>query len=154
MKIPLPEASLASIPSSPVSLKRTKSLWHQEAHTAGAKTLNEYLSAANTFITRLKRSNRLSLENPLQYVEKISTVGQETYERRPFTDKELRCLIAVSAYRSVVYLTAAHTGLRRKELRTLVWADVFLDFPPSAYCRADQERQEPEAAASRFTRKS
>lgn len=116
--------------------------------------MNEYLSAANTFITRLKRSNRLSLENPLQYVEKISTVGQETYERRPFTDKELRCLIAVSAYRSVVYLTAAHTGLRRKELRTLVWADVFLDFPPSAYCRADQERQEPEAAASRFTRKS
>lgn len=92
--------------------------------------MNEYLSAANTFITRLKRSNRLSLENPLQYVEKISTVGQETYERRPFTDKELRCLIAVSAYRSVVYLTAAHTGLRRKELRTLVWADVFLDFPP------------------------
>ena len=38
-------------------------------------------------------------------------------------------LIAVSAYRSVVYPTAAHTGLRRKELSTLVWADVFLDLP-------------------------
>ncbi len=45
------------------------------------------------------------------------------------TDEELRRLIAVSAHRSVVYLTAAHTGLRRKELRTLVWADVFLDSP-------------------------
>jgi integrase len=36
---------------------------------------------------------------------------------------------AVSAIRSVVYLTAAHTGLRRNELRTLVWADVVLDSP-------------------------
>ncbi|MGA9579015.1 MAG: tyrosine-type recombinase/integrase [Terrimicrobiaceae bacterium] len=71
----------------------------------------------------------LSLENPIQHVEKISTVGRQTYERRPFTDAELRRLIAVSAYRSVVYLTAAHTGLRRKELSTLVWADVFLDLP-------------------------
>jgi integrase len=93
--------------------------------------LNEYLSAANTFINWLRRSKRLSLENSLKHVEKISTVGQQTYERRPFTDEELRRLIAVSAYRSVVYLTAAHTGLRRKELRTLVWADVFLDSPNS-----------------------
>ena len=100
--------------------------WRRQ-HTAGAKTLNEYLSAANTFINWIKRSKRLSLENPLQHVEKISTVGQQTYERRPFTDEELRRLIAVCAYRSAVYLTAAHTGLRRKELRTLVWADVFLD---------------------------
>jgi integrase len=45
------------------------------------------------------------------------------------SDEELRRLIGVSAYRSVVYLTAAHTGLRRKELRTLEWADVFLDSP-------------------------
>ena len=44
----------------------------------------------------------LSLENPIQHVEKISTVGRQTYERRPFTDAELRRLIAVSAYRSVV----------------------------------------------------
>ncbi len=102
--------------------------WRRQC-TAGAKTLNEYLSAANTFINFLKRSKRLSFENPLEHVEKISTVGQQTYERRPFTDGELRNLIAVSAYRSVVYLTAAHTGLRRKELRTLVWADVFLDSP-------------------------
>ena len=102
--------------------------WRRQ-HSAGAKTLNEYLSAANTFINWIKRSKRLSLENPLQHVEKISTVGQQTYERRPFTDEELRRLMGVSAYRSVVYLTAAHTGLRRKELRTLVWADVFLDSP-------------------------
>ena len=102
--------------------------WRRQ-HPAGAKTLNEYLSAANTFINWIKRSKRLSLENPLQHIEKISTVGQQTYERRPFTDEELRHLMGVSAYRSVVYLTAAHTGLRRKELRTLVWADVFLDSP-------------------------
>lgn len=102
--------------------------WRRQ-HTAGAKTLNEYLCAANTFINWLKLSKRLSIENPLQYVEKISTIGQQTYERRPFNDEELRRLIAVSAYRSLVYLTAAHTGLRRKELRTLVWADVFLDSP-------------------------
>jgi integrase len=102
--------------------------WRRQ-HTAGAKTLNEYLSAANTFLNWVKRSKRLSFENPLQYIEKISTVGQETYERRPFTDEELRRLVAVSGYRSVVYLTAAHTGLRRKELHTLVWADLFLDSP-------------------------
>jgi integrase len=77
----------------------------------------------------VKAQQALSFENPLQYVEKISTIGQQTYERRPFNDEELRRLIAVSAYRSVVYLTTAHTALRRKELRTLVWADVFLDSP-------------------------
>jgi integrase len=106
--------------------------WRRQ-HPAGAKTLNEYLSAANTFINWIKRSKRLSFENPLQHVEKFSTVGQQTYERRPFTDEEMRRLIAVSASRSVVslrgVLTAAHTGLRRKELRTLVWADVILDSP-------------------------
>jgi integrase len=117
--------------------------WRRE-HRAGAKTLNEYLCAAITFINWVKRSKRLSLENPLQYVEKISTVGQETYERRPFTDEELRRLIAVSAYRSVVYLTAAHTGLRRKELRTLVWADVFLDSPnPYIVVQAKNRKLQP-----------
>ena len=102
--------------------------WRRQ-HPAGAKTLNEYLSAANTFINWIRRSKRLSLENPLEHIEKISTVGQQTYDRRPFTDDELRRLMEVSAYRSVVYLTAAHTGLRRKELRTLAWADVSLDSP-------------------------
>ena len=84
--------------------------WRRE-HTAGAKTLNEYLSAANTFINWVRRSKRLSLENPLQHVEKISTVGRQTYDRRPFTDAELRRLIAVSAYRSVVYPKTHQTHL-------------------------------------------
>ena len=66
----------------------------------------------------------------------------QTYERRPFTDAELRRLIAVSAYRSVVYLTAAHTGLRRKELGTLVWADLFLDLPnPHIVARRGREKR-------------
>jgi integrase len=100
--------------------------WRREYH-ASPKTLNEYLLAANTFIGWLKRSKRLLFENPLEFIEKISTVGKQTYERRPLTDEELQNLIKLSGPRGVVYLTAAHTGLRRKELHTLRWSEVFLD---------------------------
>jgi hypothetical protein len=41
------------------------------------------LRCEHTHQFALKRTKRLSLENPLQHVEKISTVGQQTYERRP-----------------------------------------------------------------------
>ena len=99
--------------------------WRQ-GQTESPKTLNEYLLAANTFIKWVTRSKRLSFENPLQFVEKISEAGKETYHRRPLTEEELSSLIRVSGKRGVVYLTAAHTGLRRNEMRTLVWTDVSL----------------------------
>jgi len=100
--------------------------WRQR-HSASAKTLNEYLGSANTFLKWVIFSKRLSMENPLRHVAKISTVGQETYHRRPFGEEEFKRLLAVSEYRAPVYLTAVHTGLRRKELKTLTWANLSLD---------------------------
>ncbi|PTX92797.1 hypothetical protein DB346_23045 [Verrucomicrobia bacterium LW23] len=89
------------------------------------------LSTVRAFSLRvlkwLIRFKRLSIENPLKFVEKISEAGTETYQRRPFTEEELNALISLPTRRSVLYLTAAHTGLRRDELKTLLWSDISLD---------------------------
>ena len=48
--------------------------------------------------------------------------------RRALTPEQLSKLLgSVPPYRRAVYLTAALTGLRKDELRKLVWGDVFLN---------------------------
>ena len=67
------------------------------------------------------------MTNPLSGVEKLKCEGQETRLRRAFSDSELKQLLAVSPdYRSIVYLTAARTGLRQAELAKLKWGDINL----------------------------
>jgi integrase len=94
-----------------------------------AKTLNEYLGAARVLINWMKDQGRV-LVNPLSDVSEIDTRGRETRKRRAFTFDELVRLIAVSGARKAIYLMAAYTGLRRKELGELVWAFVKLDANP------------------------
>ena len=93
--------------------------------TFAAKTLNDYLDAANGLMKWMKRAARLE-ENPLQTVRKVKTAGRETVQRRALTEDEVRRLLEVAGLRRVVYLTALNTGLRRAELAALQKGDCSL----------------------------
>ncbi len=96
--------------------------------TKAAKTLNDYLDAAMVLLNWMRRQGRIAA-NTLSCVGKVQTVGREVVKRRALTDAEFERLLSVSGGRSVVYLTAVLTGLRRGELRALQWGDVHLDAP-------------------------
>ena len=84
------------------------------------------MGEAVTFLNWLTRQEKL-LVNPLAKVSKLSEKGRETRLRRALSDLELKQLLAVSPdYRSIVYLTAARTGLRQAELAKLKWGDINL----------------------------
>ena len=91
-----------------------------------ARTLNHYLQAMVSFLNWLERMGRIKA-NPLKFVRKIDERGQSKRVRRAFTDDELRQLVIGSDWRGLVYFTAARTGLRREELRQLIWDDVRLE---------------------------
>src|SRR5208282_4350903 len=93
--------------------------------TLAAKTLNDYLDAANGLMKWMQRAGRLG-QNPLQSVRKVKTAGQEVVQRRACSDDEVRRLLEVAGPRKPVYLTALNTGLRRSELAALQKGDCFL----------------------------
>ena len=90
-----------------------------------AKTLNDYLDAANGLLKWMHRAARLE-ENPLHPVRKVKTAGRETVQRRALSDDEVRRLLNVAGLRRSVYLTALNTGLRRAELAALQKGDCSL----------------------------
>ena len=57
----------------------------------------------------------------------MQTNGKQTRPRRAFTHDEIARLLAVAGPRKVIYLTAVHTGLRRKELKLMEPDDLHLD---------------------------
>jgi integrase len=89
-------------------------VWRGKQNFA-AKTLNDYLDAANALLKWMQRACRLEA-NPLQTVRKVKTSGRETVHRRALTDDEVRRLLEVAGPRKAVYLTAINTGLRRRTL--------------------------------------
>lgn len=101
-------------------------VWRTKNIGKSAKTVNEYLGAARTFIKGMVQKGRLDID-PLKSVKKINCKGKATRERRALTDAEMRRLLAVAGPRQVVYLTAVQTGIRRGELERLVWGDLILD---------------------------
>ncbi|HXB58525.1 MAG TPA: tyrosine-type recombinase/integrase [Candidatus Acidoferrales bacterium] len=93
--------------------------------TLAAKTLNDYLDAANGLMKWMKRAVRIE-ENALQAVGKVKTAGRETVQRRALSDNEVQRLLEVAGPRKPVYLTALNTGLRRAELAALQKGDCSL----------------------------
>jgi integrase len=92
------------------------------------KTLNEYIAHAKTFANWLENQGRLPV-NPLRRVGKIPTEGRETFKRRALKLEEFLGLLSHSGPRRTAYALAVLTGLRRGELKRLLWADVHLDDP-------------------------
>ena len=91
----------------------------------GQRTVNHYVETAIAFCNWCVAQQRLE-RNPLKLVSK-ATVDDPRVVRRSATIAELSRLLRVAPTRAFVYIVAALTGLRRKELRLLEWGDVYLD---------------------------
>lgn len=100
--------------------------WRSQQFDLSAKTCNEYLGHSKAFLTWLEGQGRLA-RNPLRNVAKAETRGKETFKRRGLDLQELVKLLRVNKRRRLVYFLAGFTGLRRGELKQLLWADVHLD---------------------------
>lgn len=91
-----------------------------------AKSVNDVLANVQGFFRWLHTQKQLH-EDPLKFVRRIDTRGHQPC-RRALSPKEFTTLLQVSPFfRSVVYATALYTGLRRKELNGLPWANFCLD---------------------------
>ncbi len=90
------------------------------------KTANDYLDAVQCFFNWMVKFKRFG-SNPLLGVEKVKTEDGQTQVRRALGIDEMVKLLAASGDRSLVYLMAVHTGLRRSELGALLWSDLHLD---------------------------
>jgi len=93
--------------------------------TFGPKTCNDYLAAASAFCTWMMNNDRLAT-NPLRKVKKDDLKGRQL-EKRALTVEEVRKLLAAAGSRSLYYLVAVDTGLRRGEIEALCWGDMDLD---------------------------
>ena len=74
------------------------------------------------------RHGRIAV-NPFAQVTKAETRGKERRIRRALADTEIDQLIRSSGKRGLPYFLAAYTGLRRGEIKALVWSDLHLDGP-------------------------
>lgn len=120
--------------------------WRSSHVEKAAKTLNEYQNAWNAFLNWAVKL-RIIPENPLSVVDKVQVRGNEVRKRRAFTVEEFRRLVAVAPpQRRVIYLVAWVTGLRRSELKALVWGDVHLEGEaPFIKARASTTKNKKEA---------
>jgi integrase len=87
------------------------------------RTANGYRIALSGFFSWLVKENRWAT-NPLRSVPRAREDDPET-PRRAFEEREfIRFLSVVPFERAVVYALAATTGFRRRELKTLPWAQI------------------------------
>lgn len=91
-----------------------------------AKTLDDYLADASLFFEWLRREKGCIESNPLANVERLSRKRHDSPHRALAPDEVNRLLNLESPYYPV-YHVALVTGLRRKELRQLLWMDLHLD---------------------------
>src|SRR5262249_26976512 len=90
------------------------------------RTLNFYLETASWFVDWCVEKQYLE-GNPLRVIKRADTKADKRRVRRALSIEQLALLLEVCGPRRLVYLTAMLTGLRRKELRKLLWIDVYLD---------------------------
>lgn len=108
--------------------------------TRSARTVNSYAASLKSF-TRWMFDCRRCAVNPLTGIKKLTESNDKRHERRAMAGDEFTKLLE-AAYsdpgkvqgiegptRAMIYLTAALTGLRRKELASLILADFRLDAP-------------------------
>lgn len=98
--------------------------WRTAQKTRSAKTLNEYLGHATSFLRWLEKKGRFT-HNTLKSVDKLRKA--ETFKRRALTLEEFVRFMRGCEKRRMVYFLACCSGLRRGELKQLLWSDIDLD---------------------------
>ncbi len=102
-----------------------------------AQTSNAYLNGAKYFLAWLVAHERL-IRNPLAKLKPISTDGDRRHDRRSLSDDEFRRLVEAAqcgppiervhgTERAMLYVLAAWTGYRRRELASLTVRSFDLD---------------------------
>jgi integrase len=97
----------------------------RSSQTWAPRTSNHHLEAFRCFLEWMRGCGRIKT-NPLQHVQKVETRGRQKVVRRAYTRDELGRLLAIAGPRSPIYLGAALTGLRFKELKRLRCCDLQL----------------------------
>jgi integrase len=101
----------------------------RKARLPSDRTIDQYTETARRFVKWCCAQEPPYLdENPLAGLRKIRR-PKRARRRRAFTEDELQKLLAVAGERAPLYKLAALTGLRKDELRRLLWADCRLDAP-------------------------
>ncbi len=116
---------LRALRSVPVKQLREESS-EEKQRTIGPRTVNAVRSAVIAFLNWCVRTGRLA-HNPCQHLPKVDETKDQRIKRRALTTEELARLVHSSGRRGLVYLVAAMTGLRMKEMRSITWGDVDLD---------------------------
>lgn len=92
-----------------------------------AKTLNDLRAAVSVFFDWLVEQG-FAVENPFASLKPVKLPPRDSQFRRSLSFAEMGRLLAVAPpHRRLVYLVAAYTGLRRKEMMNLRWSDLHLD---------------------------
>jgi len=102
--------------------------WRAAQTLLGPKTCNEYLGHLSAFLTWMEKNGRI-VRNPLMTVSRAETRGLERCVRRALSEAEAAGLIQTVGYRGLAYFVAIYTGLRRGEIKSLLWIDLHLDVP-------------------------
>ncbi|MCH7592136.1 MAG: tyrosine-type recombinase/integrase [Planctomycetes bacterium] len=103
----------------------------------GAQTCNDYGQAIRQFCRWMVQDGRAP-DSPVQHLKGGNVRTDRRHDRRALSDDELRRLLdttrkSVTRFgmtggdRATLYTLAVETGLRRNELRTLVWGACDLD---------------------------
>lgn len=92
-----------------------------------SRTQNKVLAYVRSWCRWMHRTGRIDADPslPLSPVKSV-----RVHHRRPFSPAELAAITEspwIPEHRRLLYLVAAHTGLRRKELDSLRWSDVVLE---------------------------
>lgn len=91
------------------------------------KTLNDLRAAVSVFFGWLVEQG-FAVVNPFASLKAVKLPPRDSQFRRSLSFAEMGRLLAVAPpHRRLVYLVAAYTGLRRKEMMNLRWADLHLE---------------------------
>ncbi|MBI5769095.1 MAG: site-specific integrase [Verrucomicrobia bacterium] len=89
------------------------------------KTRKEYETSVHAFLNWLVRAEVIEA-NPLAKIGKINARGRQLKPTRAYTEGDLRRLFALRTQRVCAYQVLTYTGLRKGELKGLLWSDVEL----------------------------
>jgi integrase len=95
------------------------------ASTLSSNSTNHHIKCARMMF-KMARRDALIAENPAEFVERVKKKGG--YERRPFTEEEIRRVLAEAddEWRSMI-LFALYTGQRLSDVAAFTWAQVNLE---------------------------